>query len=146
MVSDSTRPVLLVVLQCPWKKGDLRNGWNPRIWRKELWLSRTGIRLKEALPTEIFRVTVCNANPTLADSPDGVFPADLVHLRRVVRRIQPSVILACGSVAQKAAAEILIDVPVVAMKHPAYRLLSRQMTAEIKSQLVQLAMEMFVRS
>ena len=140
-----SKPVLLVVLQCTWRKGGLSNGWNPRVWRRELWLSRTGIRLQEALPTDIFEVKVCNANPTLADSPDGVFPADLVHLRRVIHRIQPSVVLTCGSVAQRAVASMAISVPVVAMKHPAYRLLSRQMTAEIKSQLVQLAVEMLVR-
>ncbi|HLD96490.1 MAG TPA: hypothetical protein VI794_02120 [Patescibacteria group bacterium] len=140
------RPVLLVVLQCPWRKGRLLNGWNPAVWRRELWLSRTGIRLREALPTEIFEVKVCNANPTLANSPDGVFPADLAHLRRVIHRTRPSVILTCGSVAQRAVAEMAINIPVVAMKHPAHRMLSRDKTAEVRSQLVQLAVDMFVRS
>jgi uracil-DNA glycosylase len=140
------KPKLLVILQCPWRKGRLKNGWNSQIWLGELWKSRTGTRLREALPQEIFEVKICNANPSLADSPDGIFPADLAHLRRVIRRIRPNLILACGSVAQKATEEISLGVPVVAMKHPAYRLLSRQMTAEIKSQLVQLAVEMFVRS
>jgi uracil-DNA glycosylase len=93
------------------------------------------------LPTDIFEVKVCNANPTLADSPDGIFPADLRHLRRVVRRVRPSVILACGKVAQEAIAEITPAVPVVEMRHPAYRLLSKQTTAEIKARLVGLAIE-----
>ena len=135
------KPKLLVVLQCPWRKGPLANGWNPRVWRRELWSSRTGVRLQEALPTDIFEVKVCNANPTLADSPDGIFPADLRHLRRVVRRVRPSVILACGKVAQEAIAEITPTVPVIEMRHPAYRLLSKQTTAEIKTRLVGLAIE-----
>lgn len=140
------KPKLLVVLQCPWRKGRLENGWNPQVWRKELGSSRTGVRLQEALPAETFEVVVCNASPALADSPDGIFPADLGHLRRVVRRTEPDVILACGRVAQKAMAEISPAIPVVAMSHPAYRLLSNQKTAEIKSQLVRLAMEVTARS
>lgn len=135
------KPRLLVVLQCPWKKGNLKNGWNSQLWLSELWKSRTGIRLQEALPREIFDVKVCNANPSLADSPDGIFPADLVHLRRVIRRVDPSAILACGKVAQEAIGAIAPTVPVVPMNHPAHRLLSRQKTAEIKARLVALAIE-----
>lgn len=140
------KPKLLVVLQCPWRKGRLENGWNPQVWRKELWSSRTGIRLQEALPTEIFAVAVCNASPALANSPDGIFPADLAHLRRVLKRTKPDLILACGKVAQEAVAEVSPAVPVVAMFHPAYRLLSNKKTAEIRSQLVRLAVEVSARS
>ena len=136
------KPVLLVILQCPWRKGRLENGWNPGVWYKMLWISRTGVRLREALPFDFYEVRVCNANPSLADSPDGVFPPDLKHLRRALKRVQPDVILACGRVAQEAVGKIKTIVPVVEMKHPAYRLLSHRMTEEVRLRLEQLAVEM----
>ena len=137
------KPVLLVVLQCPWRKGPLANGWNSRVWVKMLWLSHTGKRLREALPLEFYEVKVCNANPSLADSPDGGFPPDLRHLRRVLGRVQPDVVLACGKVAQGAIAQIAPAITTVEMSHPAHRLLSKQTTAEIKARLVALAIKTF---
>ncbi len=135
------KPVLLVILQCPWRKGRLENGWNPRVWAKMLWLSQTGRRLLEALPAGAYEVKVCNANPSLADTPDGVFPPDRKHLRRVLRRVRPDVILACGKVANEALTQIEVTAPVVEMPHPAYRLLSRRTTGDVKARLFAMALE-----
>lgn len=136
------KPVLLVILQCPWRKGRLENGWNSRVWAKMLWVSQTGKRLLEALPKGAYDVKVCNANPSLADTPDGVFPPDRKHLRRVLRRVQPNVILACGKVAKEALVQVKVNAPVVEMPHPAYRLLSRQMTKRVRMRLVKLALDL----
>lgn len=139
------KPVLLVVLQCPWRRTSPSRGWNSRAWRRELWSSRVGVRLQEALPREIFKVVVCDANPTLTGSPDEIFPNDRVRLCRLIQRIRPDVILAGGSLVRKVVGEISPGVPVVTIKSPAYRLLSRRKAAEIKSQLVQLAIELLSR-
>lgn len=128
-----------MVLQCPWKKGNLKNGWNPRVWRKELHSSQTGRRLGEALPQDTFKIRVCNANPRLGDHSGASFPADLSHLHRTIRRVKPDLILACGSISQSALKELRPAVSVVAMPHPTYRGLSKEKTRRVRAQLKKLA-------
>lgn len=143
------RPTLLVVLQCPWKRGTLTR-WHPSVWRRELRASRTGRRLfSEVIPLSRYRVRFVNANPTLAETPDGIFPPDLSHLRRQIRRARPSVILACGRVAERALAliardscELIAGAALLAMPHPASRGLSRVTTAAVREQLVTLAVSL----
>lgn len=139
------KPKLLVVLQCPWKKGKLANGWDREIWFEELWRSRTGVRLSEAIPEEEFEVEICNSNPTLVDTPDGVLPPDLKHLRTLIEIERPNVILACGNVARGAIKELKPSIPVVEMPHPAFRLLSKRMTGEVRQRLTSFASS-FIRS
>jgi hypothetical protein len=115
---------LLVVLQNPWRKGRLRRGYSPGAWRREFESSRSGIRLRAAMPIGgRWAVHYCNASPRLAQDADGVFQPHLPHLRRALRRVQPDLVLACGALAgQACAAEwrgALVCVP-----HPAYRLVT----------------------
>ncbi|MBI4134455.1 MAG: hypothetical protein HY475_03480 [Candidatus Terrybacteria bacterium] len=141
------RPTLLVVLQCPWKRGSLTR-WHPSVWRRELRASRTGRRLfREVIPSRYYRVRFVNANPTLAETPDGIFPPNLAHMRRQIVRANPDVILVCGRVAQRALTLIGRDLGVLlpagaailSMPHPAFRGLRRTTTESVKRELITLA-------
>ena len=130
------KPTLLVILQCPWKRGKLQK-WHPSIWRKEFMASRTGRRLfNEVLPPNLYRFRFCNANPRLADSPQGIFPPNLKHLKRQIRRAQPDLILACGRIAQEAIQNLNPDMHVLSMPHPASHSLSKKTTKAVKQKLI----------
>jgi hypothetical protein len=81
------------------------------------------------------RINVVNASPKIGDDPSARFGADLPHLKKVIDDFQPDKILACGNVAQ--AAMIDLGQEYVAAPHPAWRFLSKKMTADIKQQLSQ---------
>ena len=131
-----SRPTLLVVLQNPWKRGKLQK-WHPSIWKKEFLASRTGRRLyNEVLPQNLYRLRFANANPKLADSPQGIFQPDLKHLRRQIRLVKPALILACGLIAQKGLNSLNLNTPTVFMPHPASHSLSRKTTNDIKQKLI----------
>lgn len=130
------KPALLVILQNPWKRGKLKK-WHPSIWRKEFMGSRTGSRLfNEVLPIGLYRLRFTNANPKLADSPQGIFPPNLKHLRRQISKTKPSFILACGNVAKKAICSLRPSAIVISMPHPASHSLSKKTTGNIKQKLI----------
>ncbi|OGZ94271.1 MAG: hypothetical protein A3A28_02805 [Candidatus Sungbacteria bacterium RIFCSPLOWO2_01_FULL_47_32] len=131
-----TQPVLLVVLQCPWKRGKLQK-WHPAVWRKEFRASRTGTCLfREVLPLRLYRIRFANANPLLADMPSGVFPPDAAHIKRRIRAVHQNIILVCGAVAKESLRKLVPGVPIVLMPHPASRSLSKETTKKIKKRLV----------
>jgi hypothetical protein len=121
---------ILVVLQNPYAKGSLSQGWNPSRWRKEFESSRSGQRLRDAFPyyCDLFYT---NANPKLGDSPDSKLEADPKHLKRSVRRTNPDLIITCGKVAEAAILNIW-DGPLIAIPHPAHRLLTNRLLDECK--------------
>ncbi len=122
---------LLVVLQNPWARGKLaRGGYHPATWRKELEASRTGRRLRHAIPSPTVRggwqASFVNASPVLAKGPDGRHEASLPHLRRALRRTQPDLVLACGLSAEEACRQVWAG-PLICVPHPAYRLLTNKL-------------------
>lgn len=132
---------LLVVLQNPYNKGQLAD-WNPGHWYREFLSSRTGRRLARALPEErsdhygtgnkqLWSIHFTNANPKVGDGPDAQHEPDLPHLRRTLRRVRPTLILTCGMNAEQAIVQ-LWDGPLIAIPHPAYRLLTNDLLARCK--------------
>lgn len=113
---------LLVVLQNPYKRDRLKNGWNPAAWRKDFESSRTGRRLGIAISPE-WEVRFTNANPQLGDSADSEFQPNLQHLRRTIRRVKPDFVLACGLLAEEVCDKVW-EGPLLAIPHPAHRLLT----------------------
>lgn len=122
---------LLVILQNPYDKGELSKGWNPSRWRSEYNKSRSGQRLHRALPTNHFKIHFTNANPKIGWGPDWCSKPNFDHLRRVLKRLKPDVILACGQVAESAVIELRkpghhereLLTTFVIIPHPAFRLL-----------------------
>jgi hypothetical protein len=123
---------LLVLLQNAYNRGALRDGWCAVTWRRELLASRTGVRLRQAIPTgPAWYVRYANACPGLGDGPDSKLQPCRRHLKRVMRRWPPHVVLACGETAM-AAAQAAWGGPTVFIPHPAYRLLTNDLLARAR--------------
>ena len=61
----------------------------------------TGRRLVDAFGVDATRrITWENASPQIAAKSRGRFPADIMHMRNVIRYVQPDIIIAFGTVAQ----------------------------------------------
>lgn len=130
---------LLVVLQNaysnkPFPSTRVQRRWVEGIWKPggTGWKSHTGKRLMEMLPDDA-QVFVTNACTEVGFQASSLFRPDLSHIRQAIYMHEPDKILACGKVAQKALEQL--DYDFVAAPHPAYRLLSKKMTAEIKAEL-----------
>ncbi len=137
---------VLVVLQNAWRR-NARPGqvsWSlvypersRQLWERALWRSHTGKRLKGMLP-ENCEVRVGEASPKVANNPRDVFPMEPAHVRQQVEEWKPDVALLLGKEAQKA--KVLVEgmgVRVVVGPHPAYRLLSKAMAAEVRQKVAQ---------
>ena len=120
--------MILVILQCAYYlDGKPRN----RVaWLQGLEHSHTGKRLKEMLPTGI-DYYVINASQEIGSSSDALFPPDNKYIKHTIEHISPTIILACGKVAQAAVDEIELDIPIIKTYHPAFRGLSKDMTKSI---------------
>lgn len=118
----SSIKTLLVVLQNPYQKGQLKS-WNPAVWRKEFESSRSGQRLLKFLPTRDWTIKYSNANPKIGASSDSKFDANTTHLSERIQKVSPTAILACGDSAREAVLSIW-DGPLFCMPHPAYRVLT----------------------
>lgn len=121
---------LLVFLQCAWRIN--ATFLNREDWLNALWKSYSGKRLKEMLP-DSYEIYIENSTPKVGDNPDAIFPPDLIHMRNTIDMFNPDIILACGEVAQSGCEQLGIDF--IDAPHPAYRALSKEMTASIKDRL-----------
>lgn len=118
---------LLVVLQNPWARGNLRNGYNPQVWKREFEKSRAGRRLQVALPVDRkWSIHFSNACPVLASGPDGVYAPDARHVRRTLKRVSPNLVLACGKLAEEALIT-LWEGPLLCVPHPSSRVLTNDL-------------------
>jgi hypothetical protein len=115
---------LLVVLQNAY---GVEEGYVPSFDKPSFFNSHTGRRLREVMPPGA-KVEIVNASPLVGDRADSCFAPDWQYVDSVIRKTKPTVILACGKMAQKAMASIDTSIPVIEMPHPAYRLLSKKMT------------------
>lgn len=117
--------------------GFLQNAWSPLYagieWPRDSWLralhrSRSGQRI--AVMT---KVTVGsewwfdNTTPICGDEPNSVVPPDVEHIRRVVDSVNPSAIVLMGKQALKSVRPICEDIPLLAIPHPAFRLLKNEL-------------------
>jgi hypothetical protein len=105
-----------------------------RTWLRLLWRSHTGKRLKEMLPDEI-ETFITEASPMIGTKPSDAFEADLGFMRSEIQEhSNAKIILACGKIAQAGLDKL--GVTYISAPHPAWRLLSKRMTAEIKEKLL----------
>ena len=128
-------PKLLVILQNAYGVTEKRRKQltTERLWLHGLWNSQTGKRLKEMLPSDL-NIKIINASPKIGCYADALFPPDKKYLRHNINEFQPDVILACGRIAQQGMN--VLDMPYMAAPHPAWRLLSKIKTEEIKLTLI----------
>jgi hypothetical protein len=123
--------LLLVILQNPYKKGELAKGWSRKRWQNEFERSHTRHRLFEAIPQGVEPVII-NANPRLEDDVNYTPDPNVGYVRGQIRRKKPDLILACGQVAHKAMDIIRPRVLVIKMPHPTYRRLTKETTETVR--------------
>jgi hypothetical protein len=121
---------VLVVLQNAYDKGSLSDGWSYKAWRDEFWRSRSGVRLRPILASSALLVRVCNTTPKIGTGPDSRLPADRRHLSRVLRRVRPDYVVACGAQAKKSLATAWRG-NLVCIPHPAFRLLTNALVQDV---------------
>lgn len=131
-------PRVLFVLQNAWRKG-ARSGeteWlHERAWERLLWRSQTGKRLKEIIPAGIV-YDVVNASLNVGSHSAAVFAADSLLMHARMQRIQPDFVVLLGRVAEKLAPVVArYNRPCIIGPHPAWRLLSKVRTAELKEEI-----------
>lgn len=125
MANDPTR--LLVLLQNVYDKGALKKGYHPAVWRHEFQSSRTGRRLLSALPTgHEWRIHYANVAPGIGRGSRSKLEASAAHLRRALRRVHPTMVLACGRQAEELARTGWWGALIV-MPHPAYMCLTNEL-------------------
>jgi hypothetical protein len=98
-------------------------------WSRELANSHTGRRLKEMIPTGS-EYRVINSSKIIGDNPDSCYGADLEHIDRFVNEIKPTVICACGRIAQKGCTDLGLDF--IPAPHPAWRRLSKECSTYVR--------------
>lgn len=106
--------------------------WAGKIWPRRSWLtalkkSRSGQRLRILENLLTHRIHFNNTTPAVGDNPDSILPPDLDHMRDVISRIRPSMIISCGSQAFASVMSLSLDKPVLAIPHPAFRVVTNQL-------------------
>jgi hypothetical protein len=123
--------MILFILQNAYRS-DKHQFKNEEEWSRELANSHTGRRLKEMIP-EGKEYKVINSSDIIGNSPDSCYNADIEHIKKLVNEIKPSVICACGKIAQKGCEELgLFFIPA---PHPAWRQMSKKQSSTIKQVL-----------
>jgi hypothetical protein len=105
---------------------------NDEEWSRELANSHTGRRLKEMIP-EGKEYRVINSSPMIGDCADSCYVADTEHIEKLVNKINPTIICACGKVAQKGCMKLGLFF--ISAPHPAWRQMSKQQSGSIKQTL-----------
>lgn len=123
--------MILFILQNAYKS-EKHQFNNEEEWSRELNNSHTGRRLKEMIPygTEY---KVINSSKKIGDNPNSCYEADLEYIKRFIGIIKPSVICACGRVAQRGCEELGLNF--ISAPHPAWRCLSKSITNEIRKEI-----------
>ena len=123
--------MILFILQNAYKS-EKHQFKNDDEWSRELANSHTGRRLKEMIPDNM-KYKVINSSSNIGDNPDTCYSADTEYIKKLIDEINPSVICACGRVAQKGCEDLGLNF--IRAPHPAWRQLSKQDSSIIKKQL-----------
>lgn len=120
----------------------LQNAWSPfyagGTWPRASWLralerSRSGQRLRVLLDD----FDLCeNTTPLVGATPDSVIAPDTAHILSIIKARKPTVLVACGKQAEAALAQ-LWDGALLAVPHPAHRLLTDGLYREARLLLSQ---------
>ncbi len=143
MAATVSRPRILFVLQNAWRRGakpgEREDAHSDRAWHWALWRSQTGKRLREIIPEEIFVLNhfkVVNASPFVGRQSFAVFAADSLLMHARMLNLQPELVVLCGKVAQNLAHVVeQHERPYILAPHPAWRMLSKVRTAEIRTEI-----------
>ncbi len=129
---------VLFVLQNAWRKSAKpgeRDVGRESVWDRLLWRSQTGRRLSEMIPDDI-TFTVVNASALVGNHSSAVYPADQALMAMRLGRIKPAVVVLCGKVAAGLAPLVEdAQTTVIIAPHPAWRALSKEHTARIKTEI-----------
>ena len=136
-------PRVLFVLQNAWRRGavpgELESDHEPRAWERGLWRSQTGKRLREMIPDDLMismQFEVVNASLRVGSHSTAVFAADSLLMHARMQRIQPDFVVLLGKVAEKLAPVVAsYNRPCIIGPQPAWRLLSKVRTAELKEEI-----------
>lgn len=119
----------------------LQNAWSPfyagRTWPRQSWLtalerSRSGQRLRVMIDD----FDLCeNTTPIVGATPDSVIAPDTEHIKAILERRNPRIVVACGKQAEKALCS-LWDGPLIAVPHPAHRLLTDELYRQARSLMI----------
>lgn len=110
----------------------LQNAWSPvyagREWPRKAWLralerSRSGKRLRLlGLPWDAYH----NTTPEVGPKPSSKLPPRPAHIQVILEREEPRLVITLGRQAEDALLE-LWDGPMLALPHPAFRLLTDEL-------------------
>jgi len=123
--------MILFILQNAYQS-DKHQFKNDEEWSRELINSHTGRRLKEMIPNDM-EYKVINSSDMIGDCPDSCYDANPLHIQKHINEIKPTVICACGKIAQKGCTELGLNF--ISAPHPAWRQLSKQQSSFIKEKL-----------
>jgi len=121
----------------------LQNAWSPfyagREWPRESWLkalrlSRSGQRLKVLIGAKFEQCE--NTTPIVGDSPDSVIPPDEAHINAILWEKNPDIVVTCGKQAEIALSRLWRG-NILAIPHPAHRLLTDSLLLQAKGLLLQ---------
>jgi hypothetical protein len=119
---------ILIFLQNAYSKEYAGKKWPRNSWIKALRNSRSGKRLS-VLESRLSNHQLFFDNTTrdVGDHPDSILPPDYDHMKWAITRICPSMIITCGSQAFAAINIIAPSKPILAIPHPAFRVVTNQL-------------------
>jgi len=123
--------MILFILQNAYKS-EKHQFTNKKEWSRELLRSHSGRRLQEMIPAGA-EFKVINASDNIGTHSSSSFKADLNHMTKLINKIKPDIICACGKIAQDGCRELGFDF--VSAPHPAWRQLSKKITRDIRRKL-----------
>jgi hypothetical protein len=122
---------LVAILQNAWSPVYAGGHWPRESWLRALRRSRSGQRLDvfARAAGDGVEIYFDNTTPIVGATPDSIVAADLDHVRAVVERERPDVVVAFGRLATAAldAAGISATLPTLALPHPAARVVTNDL-------------------
>lgn len=120
----------------------LQNAWSPvyagHVWPRPSWLralarSKTGQRLRLMIDD----LDCCEeTTPVVTPTPSGVAPPDPRHIKAVLERRDPEIIVACGKQAEQALTALWFG-PMLVVPHPAHRLVTNELYREARRMIAE---------
>jgi len=119
---------MVVFLQNAWSPVYALGEWPRASWLTALKRSRSGQRLRVLIDD----FEACeNTTPIVGATPNSIIPPDHKHIRAILLRRAPRVVIACGKQAE-AALVGLWQGPLLVVPHPAHRLLTDNLYREAR--------------
>lgn len=130
-----TKTKVIVFLQNAWSPLYAGGEWPRHSWLCALSRSRSGVRLRHLIPY----LDVCeNTTPIVGADPSSIIPPDEAHIRSILTRRRPAYVVTCGRQAEKTLLELWHG-PMVALPHPACRIVTNELFRYAGNNLDQLA-------